>query len=214
METTVGNGQLLMNPRTNGGSRPTSASSTPVLTATTTGGGSISSLPSPYMLGGRKLSSSFSDLGDYDEFTELCTTPDKVNMFKPSPIREEAYLDHLVESQHVDGYPHRGLHGSGIKMLPGEILKLRVENAAYIVFYKADNTMSITPSPDLSSSEQLDTTSGSEGEQNTALSPLSNAEGDIAQGLYLIFTIYSSLLLIIIIYLFVFNNFYFFYIFG
>ncbi|OQR99566.1 myotubularin-like protein [Achlya hypogyna] len=96
-------------------------------------------LPSPYLQGGRKTSSSFSDLGDLDEFTELtyCATPEKPGLFqKPHPIREE--MDHFRLDRELPR--HNTLHGTGISLYPGEVLKLRVDHAAYIVFYKPSTT--------------------------------------------------------------------------
>ncbi|OQR89922.1 myotubularin [Thraustotheca clavata] len=106
---------------------PIDASSTPTLGT---------SLASPYVQSGRKTSSSFSDLGDYDEFTELncCMTPEKPNLFnKPHPIHEE---NERVNEDGTIPVRHYGLHGTGIQLFPGEVLKLRVDHAAYIVYYK------------------------------------------------------------------------------
>ncbi|KAF0732183.1 hypothetical protein Ae201684P_020897 [Aphanomyces euteiches] len=139
------------------------------------------SIPSPYMLGGRKTSSSFSDLGDFDEFSDV-GTPEKPGLFK-QPIHEEIDAfrlnaqDENGDSQRM-GRKYR--HDSGIKLLAGEVLKMRVDNAAYIVFYKADATTTtsdslsssalIEPSPFLASTD--DSSSSSEGKSSASSSPI------------------------------------------
>ncbi|EQC38419.1 hypothetical protein SDRG_04130 [Saprolegnia diclina VS20] len=122
----------------------TTPNSTPTL-------GPTSSLPSPYLQSGRKTSSSFSDLGDFDEFTELnyCATPEKPGLFhKPMPIREEVEQFRLNTDDDDTRPRHLGLHGTGINLFPGEVLKLRVDHAAYIVFYKASTAAEPESPPD------------------------------------------------------------------
>ncbi|KAF0752533.1 hypothetical protein AaE_006003 [Aphanomyces astaci] len=100
------------------------------------------SIPSPYMLSGRKKSSSFSDLGDYDECSDI-GTPEKPGMFKPPPIHEE-----MMDTAFRLNDPTQdraSLIDSGITFLAGEVLKLRVDNVAYIVFYKPDASTGVIP---------------------------------------------------------------------
>ncbi|KAF0692063.1 Aste57867_16807 [Aphanomyces stellatus] len=121
------------------------AAHTPGSTPTLLGAPGMS-IPSPYMLSGRKTSSSFSDLGDFDEFSE-CSTPEKPGLLfnKPLPIHEESSLEQF-RLNHDDTYRHSpsslGRKDSGIKLLAGEVLKMRVDTAAYIVFYKHDTAPS------------------------------------------------------------------------
>ncbi|RHY30735.1 hypothetical protein DYB32_004061 [Aphanomyces invadans] len=98
-------------------------------------------IPSPYMLSARKTSSSFSDLGDYDECSDI-GTPEKPGMFKPPPIHEETMDTTFRLNNPVDD--SRSVADSGITFLAGEVLKLRVDKVAYIVFYKHDRYTSST----------------------------------------------------------------------
>ncbi|RHY19483.1 hypothetical protein DYB25_008650 [Aphanomyces astaci] len=116
-------------------------SSTPISTPTLLPGTGMS-IPSPYMLSGRKKSSSFSDLGDYDECSDI-GTPEKPGMFKPPPIHEE-----MMDTAFRLNDPTQdraSLIDSGITFLAGEVLKLRLDNVAYIVFYKPDASTGVIP---------------------------------------------------------------------